>query len=998
MSSLRSAALVAVLALLVAAPTGAQADPPLVPGPSVGFDGEVNDIAIAGPTAYVAGSFGSAGENVGGALSTDAQSGARLPTGIPAVKGLVRAIEPDGAGGWYVGGNFNQVGETRIRHLAHVRPDGTVDPAFTPPVLGGGSNGVTAIVRFGLARLAVAGDFRCVGGDGDGTCGEAGEAAQHQLTSVNPVSGAADPGFFGDTGLNGRVETLLVTGTRLVAGGTFTCAGGDADATCGEAGETTHRHLVSFTSAGARDGAWSPGVTWTGNASGTTVLALATDGTRVVAGGRFTCAGGNENGDADCTDATEAPRRNVAAFGMPGTSEALGTLAPNPNSFVLALAFGPGPNPDRLYLGGSFSCLEDDGDGTCEGGEPARAAVAAWQLTPNEILSPWNPSLGPESSIVDLRAGPDAVHLAGTLRCLGANADADCVDPGETPRRNAAAVDPATAAPQAWNPSLGRGASVIGRDGAAGPIAVGGDLRVAGAVGRSGVAAVDLRSGALLPWNPDASGSDDKQSGQRIAVSPDARSVYAAMSAPVCSGHDDDGDCTDPGETDRGSLVAFDAATGAIDPAFAPRPEPGVRALAVSPGGTVLIAGMTCLGDLNGACGDPGETPRPGHLAALTSAGTPLPWAPAVNGEDITDLVARGDRVHLTGDFSCANGTDAVCGDQAGEVARVGGAAFDVASGTLTAWDPQLSGPFGNGARDLELAPDGSRLLAAGSFTSARGSARPGLVATDPETGSPQAWGPGAITGALSPPVETAVYLPSEGTVVLGGVIDAIDGAPRERLAGLRAADGLLGPWAPGLTETIFRMASAPGVLVLAGPFELAGGRVRMGFARFGDYQAPPAPPAPPAGGPGAVADRTAPVIGRLTMNRRFRRGTGLVRPAAARPPTGTTIRFSLSEDARVRFTVVRRAAGRRSGARCVAPTRRTARARRCVRVVAVRGSATVTGRRGANRIRFSGRLSRSIALRPGRYVLSARATDAAGNRSPVRSASFTLLGPARRR
>jgi PKD domain len=105
----------------------------------------------------------------------------------------------------------------------------------------------------------------------------------------------------------------------------------------------------------------------------------------------------------------------------------------------------------------------------------------------------------------------------------------------------------------------------------------------------------------------------------------------------------------------------------------------------------------------------------------------------------------------------------------------------------------------------------------------------------------------------------------------------------------------------------------------------------------------------------------------------------------------GATVRYTLSEAARVRFSVQRRTTGRRVGRRCVKTTRRNRSRRRCTRFVSVRGSFTHAGAAGRNRFRFSGRVRRR-ALRRGRYRLVARATDAAGNRSNVRRAGFRIV------
>jgi hypothetical protein len=125
-----------------------------------------------------------------------------------------------------------------------------------------------------------------------------------------------------------------------------------------------------------------------------------------------------------------------------------------------------------------------------------------------------------------------------------------------------------------------------------------------------------------------------------------------------------------------------------------------------------------------------------------------------------------------------------------------------------------------------------------------------------------------------------------------------------------------------------------------------------------------------------------------------FRRGTSAFNrtPRGGRAPA--RIRVALSEPGTVRFTDERLLPGRRSGGRCVAPTRRTRVGARCVR--AVRGdSAVLALPAGVSAIPFSGRLARPLA--PGRHRLVALAADAAGNRSAARRTTFTLLTPGRR-
>lgn len=149
-----------------------------------------------------------------------------------------------------------------------------------------------------------------------------------------------------------------------------------------------------------------------------------------------------------------------------------------------------------------------------------------------------------------------------------------------------------------------------------------------------------------------------------------------------------------------------------------------------------------------------------------------------------------------------------------------------------------------------------------------------------------------------------------------------------------------------------------------------------------------------PAPVPGA-GDRTAPRISSARLSRtRFRVGPGRTAVGAAtkrrRTPAGTTLTVRVSEASTLRLAVQRRLPGRRSGTRCVRPTRKLRRARSCTRTPAVR---TLTRRlkAGSTRIAFSGRIA-TRRLAPGRYRFVLRATDAAGNRSAARTVTFTVV------
>jgi Ca2+-binding RTX toxin-like protein len=148
----------------------------------------------------------------------------------------------------------------------------------------------------------------------------------------------------------------------------------------------------------------------------------------------------------------------------------------------------------------------------------------------------------------------------------------------------------------------------------------------------------------------------------------------------------------------------------------------------------------------------------------------------------------------------------------------------------------------------------------------------------------------------------------------------------------------------------------------------------------------------PPASGPGGSGgtDVTAAVARGLRVVPATLRAAP-EGASVAGAPVGARVGYRLSEAATMRFTVQRRARGRRVGRRCVKPTARNRKRRRCVRFVGVRGSFSDVGAAGANDFRFTGRL-RGRKLRPGRYRLVGVPTDLAGNRGKPVRAPFRIV------
>jgi hypothetical protein len=139
----------------------------------------------------------------GAALFT---TGTGVPAGqTPAVEGTVSEAVPDGSGGFYLGGEFT-VGARA--NLAHLRADGTVDPAFAPALAGP----VTA-VALGDGRVYVAGSFG--------------------MTAVDAATGVPVPAWAAAVPPDGPVTALVAGGGFVYAAGSYATLGGGAHAGSG---------------------------------------------------------------------------------------------------------------------------------------------------------------------------------------------------------------------------------------------------------------------------------------------------------------------------------------------------------------------------------------------------------------------------------------------------------------------------------------------------------------------------------------------------------------------------------------------------------------------------------------------------------------------------------------------------------------------------------------------------------------------------------------------
>lgn len=620
---------------------------------------------------------------------------------------------------------------------------------------------------------------------------------------------------------------------------------------------------------------------------------------------------------------------------------------------------------DTLYAAGPLSSIANDV------GVPARrSGLGAWSIT-SKAPTDWAPLVA--------RAGGQALGrivlaVSGGQVLVGGGFDLTA-----TARRfGAAAVDVASGAITDWDPNVAGEVDAIATT--PGTVYLGGAFTQVGGAARSNLAAVAPGTGAAGPWNPRVNGTvltiDPAGPVVRFGGGFDAVNVTAGDFRPRLGAA--------AVQTDTGIATGFD-----------PGGFGGGTVLAMAHvGARVLLSPPLKAWDDTGA----------------TDAGQAAPLAAAPTGGTVQALLADDARVLLGGSFTGV----------AGAPARRGLAAVDPATGAVLPLDAGLNGDV------RALARVGSRLLVGGTFSSAGGAPHGRLAVIGRASGAVDPWDPG-----LSDPVKRLAGSDEAGAVVLDGAgrlrrIAFPPGAPGAptAVAAEGAATVRFGAAAPaGAPVTGYTVTATPGGATGGGtgsPITVRGLSPGTAYtftvtatnaAGVGDPSAatnavtPSAPvpqpgsgttpgpgPGPGSGPSGSVRDRTAPTVTGLTVShKRFKLAQGrtarLVR--ATRAVRGTTFRFVLSEAARTTIAVARTRSGRRSGTRCVAP--RKGLKRRCTRVTNVLTLTRTKARKGANSVMFTGRVAK-VALAPGSYRATVRATDAAGNRSTARTVGFTVV------
>ena len=631
-------------------------------------DGTVRALALSAQHLYLGGDFTTLGPHTGNValfLTATGQLQAAFPT-FEHYGSWGRAAIGDGAGGWYVSSDSYQVtnpdGTPDLTgRLVHVLATGKVDPLFNPAP----DNSVRALALYG-GRLYVGGAFASIGGQ-----------PQAFLAAVDPVSGSLLPWA---PGLDNGVQDLALNGTQLLVAGDFGGVGGVAraslasfelSATAGtltawdpQANGGVDRVLAAgakayvagaFTAVGGQARNYFAEL----DSGGTTGVATAFDAQVVAAPGgqgwavAFDPLGGKLYVGGSFTTAQGQPRANAACFDLLAGGALDAAWACNSSGGgVYDLALGNG----QAYVAGWFSGI----NGVVRHGL-ARVDAASG------ALDPWDPCMGGAVDRVALSSG-------GLLLALG-----DFWQAGGVDRQGVASLNLATGLPDAFACDVTRSvgtASVEALALSGTTLVLGGAFDSVKGLPRTGLAAVDAGSGAVLPWDPAPNGEV-----RALALGNGLAYFGGAFTAVA-------------GAAPRSSLAAAPLGGVGTPSAFDPGCDGTVSALLLD--GSALYVGGS-FGALGGAL-----RASLGAVDASGSTGWALAFAPQPNSA-VFALAGGGGALYAGGAFT------QVGGQARQRLARLN------ADGT--AYAAFNAGPINGSVQSLSLLND--VLYYGGSFTSA---------------------------------------------------------------------------------------------------------------------------------------------------------------------------------------------------------------------------------------------------------------------------------------
>ncbi|PKQ28546.1 MAG: hypothetical protein CVT63_02095, partial [Candidatus Anoxymicrobium japonicum] len=369
------------------------------------------------------------------------------------------------------------------------------------------TNGTVLAVAATPTTIYIGGEFTTVGPQGGAMQG------RNRIAALDATTGALT-GW--NPGADGKVCTLLVSGTTVYAGGEFHNIGGQV-----------RNHIAAFdTTTGAILG-WNPN-------SDDTVTSLLASGGIVYVGGYFSNIGGQA-------------RTHLAAIDS-GSGLATG-WSPNITSGALwwdvgALALSGDAN--TLYIGGNFSKV----------GGQTRNHIAAVN-TATGAPTTWNPGANDVVRVLLMSGTGTTIYAGGYFHSIDGAV-----------RNHIAELDTTTGSATTWDPNADNTVFALALSGST--VYAGGDFATIGTGTRNRFAALSTTTGLATSWNPNGnqgvaslvlSGSRVYSGGWFTTVGGANRNYFARFDNPIIASVSPTSGAQ--GQTMNADIVGTDTAFGA---------------------------------------------------------------------------------------------------------------------------------------------------------------------------------------------------------------------------------------------------------------------------------------------------------------------------------------------------------------------------------------------------------------------------------------------------
>jgi hypothetical protein len=678
----------------------------------------VEALEVAGDNLYVGGRFTHIGPYTGPLAAISISTADTLPS-FPEANDLIFGLEPDGAGGWFVGGDFTEIGGLPRSHVAHVLPDLTVDPDWVADA----DNRVYGFAVHG-SSVYLHGFFETVGG-----------VTRRRIASVDLETGALtdwDP-----NPASGGVEDFHLDGDLLYVVGSFSTIAGQPrrmaafDLTTGDltdfdpvignnvvcvaardnvvyaggrftaAGDSTRNRLAAF------DATTSEVLPWNPDVNGLAVYAMALGDSTLFVGGSFSVLGGEiHRALAEISLTTGNPLSTIG-----GTIGQVFTLLVHGNSLYIGGDFTTVNDEDHRYLAGFdistgdllvtpsplgiVRALAASGDTLMVGGELGaavgvpRSRLAAFDASTLELL-PFAPEMQDIVWDLEANATEDTLYVAGRFHQVDGAV-----------REKLAAFDLATGALTGFQPEVSGDVYEITVTDSL--LYLGGTYSMVNGAFRADLASVNRFTGAVTGWNPGSSGLVNA-----IAAKNDTIFVGGVFSTL--------------GDSTRSNIGAVDGTTGEVlgwgsslslggtdeIENFFPLDHPAYPEGALFVGGDFLNLGIGL---------------RRGVAALRRDTGNQLyTWNAALGPSfetEIRSFALAGDLLYVAGDF------DGVLFNESR-----GAAAIDVVTGKSSAWIVDAGKP-------TSIAVSDSMVFVGGSMNQVQGYWHTNLAAFRRDTEAP---------------------------------------------------------------------------------------------------------------------------------------------------------------------------------------------------------------------------------------------------------------------